>query len=137
MDTEQRAPFSTLPAEARDRIGKAPALDPALKEAVARKLYAIWCANGGHNPEEPEWEKFEAGAALNPIGLNADDFRESAEAIAPFDSEAAVARRMCMNNHIPECLIYHKCTEATCIGADDWAADAKEILALVRERVTG
>lgn len=112
-------------------------MDAALKEAVARKLYEQWCDDFGHrNPDVPDWSRFESGADLNPCaGFNANNFREDAEALAPFDSSEIVARRMCFNNGIPEC---HgskgpPCSVETCEGWREWLHYAEEITALVRD----
>lgn len=110
-------------------------LDDETREAVARKLYEIWSFNGGHNPDPPDWAAYESGGDLNGAGLSADSFREDVDAIAPFDTVESIARRMCMNNHQLECLspkVGDPCTSATCIGHEDWADNARQIIALVR-----
>lgn len=99
------------------------------REAVARKLYERWCWGWGVKPHGPDWPAYEAGADLNPVGLCADDFRRKADRIAPLDSPENVARRMCMNNCIPEC-VRLGCTEVTCIGWEDWLEDAQAVTAL-------
>ncbi len=108
-------------------------MDAILQEIVARKLYEQWCDNFG-DPFEPEWEKFASGADLNPVGLKAGHFMESAGEIAPFDSAEQVARRMCLNNGIPEC---HgakgpPCAVETCIGWREWLPYAEQIMDLSR-----
>lgn len=82
----------------------------------------------------PDWSRFDAGEALNPVGLVSDDFRETAEAIAPFDNAEAVARRMCFDNGIPEChgVKGPGCSVETCSGWKEWLSYAQEIVALVR-----
>lgn len=108
-------------------------MNPAIGEPVARKLYEQWCDDFG-NPTPADWDLYEAGASLNGGDLRADNFRESAEAIAPFDNAEAVARRMCLDNGIPECH-GHKwpaCTETTCVGWKEWLPYAEQVVELVR-----
>lgn len=104
-------------------------MNPRIGEPVARKLYEQWCDDFG-NPSPPDWERYDNGASLNGGDLVADHFRESAEAIAPFDNAEAVARRMCLDNGIPECAA---CSEATCEGWKEWLSYAEQVIALVRD----
>lgn len=100
-----------------------------LTEAVARKLYELWCYDGGHFPTPPDWSAFDSGAVLNGEhgSLRAEHFRGEAERIAPFDNVEALAHRMCLDNGIAECV---RCTHETCIGWTDWIDDAKAVLSV-------
>lgn len=103
-----------------------------VKEAVARQLYTQWCGD----QSEPDWDRYEKGQDLNPIGLAASNFRETAEAIAPYDTAEAVARRRCLANGIPECFGIKGmpcCTEATCSSWKEWLPHAEQIVALAKK----
>ena len=113
----------------------------SLIEAVARQLYLNWCDDFGHqNPDVPDWDVFNAGLDLNPVGLNRNNFIEDAMFIAPYDTAEAVARRMCINNGIQECCMPHDgraaCSEATCEGWEEWLPYAERVLEVVRQHAS-
>lgn len=61
------------------------------------------------------------------------DWRETAEACAPFDNAEAVARRRCLSNAQFECNRDVVCTEATCDGWRDWLEDAAALVAVAKQ----
>jgi hypothetical protein len=107
--------------------------DPRVMEAVARALYARWCADCDTDDTPPDWAAFESGADLNPIGLKSDSFREDAEFIMPYDGIEPVARRICWSY----CLCDPKACHSTreCFGWGNWIKEAEAVMAAVREQI--
>lgn len=81
-----------------ERLTRNPEIE--LTAWTARVLYASWCVEAG---EDPNWEKFDAGIDLNPVGLNRVDFLSDArDAIGALPDAALPTRnaeRTCATCH--------------------------------------
>lgn len=109
--------------------------DPRVMEAVARALYARWCTDCDTDDTPPDWESFDAGADLNPVGLNADSFREDAEWIMPYDGVEPVARRLCHMHCLGNPGACRDTSECKATYWSEWVKDAEAVMAAVREQI--
>ena len=95
-------------------------------EAAARALYEHWCA-----PDAPNWEAWETGADLNPVGLKPRDFREDAESIIRLDPLRA-GRELCWRN--APCARIECSTIDECICDEYFIEAARKAIKAVRKR---